>query len=249
MSYTSTQLNPPHHDAVKYANKQLNWVPSDTRQLYEQNCADPQIRDHVKKWEGLITYNFNSNGFRTPELKEAPGSVVALGCSFTSGIGLPIEDVWCSILGKKLQRPVYNLGVPGASADTAWRVADYWLPRIKPRYVVLLIPPLERFELDTLNGWRVFMHGTYGWSKTDEYIIKRMLGNDETLRINQKKNVLAIESIVTHCRGSFYSRDCNIWDGTDRAPQDKARDNMHHGPLWHQHIADLFYQQITTDPR
>jgi hypothetical protein len=153
-----------------------------------------------KGWDqpGAITYKYNSDAFRSEEFDPAADNLVALGCSFTMGVGLPIQSVWPSLLGHALNLQVCNLGWGGFPADSCFRVAEYWIPYLNPKLVVFLVPPKARFEIivDETTGNTVrLMAGTVEHHPDLNGFIKHWFGQDENSRLNSKKNQLAVEAI------------------------------------------------------
>jgi hypothetical protein len=65
--------------------------------------------DFVYRWET------DSNGFKNPPLtgERSHHAYLALGNSFTEGMGVSIEDTWASIFQSKTGKTVYNAGVQG----------------------------------------------------------------------------------------------------------------------------------------
>ena len=116
-----------------------------------------------------IEYKFNSYGTRSEEFENIDTlRILNVGCSFTEGVGLPLEHIWCSILirlisetiGKEL--PLFNLSVHGGSADLLTRLT-YNVVRqgFKPDLVIMLLPSLLRNEL-VITG--------QGYSKTFDFV-------------------------------------------------------------------------------
>jgi len=232
MSYIANlHLDSPSHYGIDHAGQTLDWLPSDSEQVFQQNIKNPQKKKYLESrgWHvpGCFQYKINQHGFRTTELHKNAHSVVALGCSFTVGIGLPIEDAWPSILAEKLNKTVYNLGVGGASLDTVFRIADHWLPKIQPSAVILLAPPIHRFEV-------------YHNQKADVYtpidnhrdLVKQWFSSDDNALGNAKKNILAIESISNSLDIPFF-----VFNSDDIGNKSYARDFLHQGPEDHTDIA------------
>jgi lysophospholipase L1-like esterase len=87
----------------------------------------------------------NSDGFRSPEFFNDPASgrqkltVVILGDSFTWGASAsPISESFPDVLRKAGYR-VHNLGIPGIGPRQYRRMADEYLPRLKPDVVVVAL--------------------------------------------------------------------------------------------------------------
>ena len=77
-------------------------------------------------------------GFKNPKeiLENGQIEIVALGDSFTEGMGVAVEDTWPSILTKR-GRITYNLGVQGYAPiqlEGSFRLYGY---KLKPRYVII----------------------------------------------------------------------------------------------------------------
>ena len=82
----------------EYANKTLSTLASDN--------------------SGLITYEMNKYGYRASKpFQTVPQyNVLALGCSWTMGIGVNNDSIWPSLIGDKLGR-VHNYGMYGVSTS------------------------------------------------------------------------------------------------------------------------------------
>jgi lysophospholipase L1-like esterase len=138
--------------------------------------ANPSSETHA----GL---GVNSDGFRSPEfVTDLPSgsqklTVVLLGDSFTWGASAsPISESFPDVLRRAGYR-VHNLGIPGIGPRQYQRMADVYLPRLKPDVVVVALylgndfldgqwePPLGRPPYYLLEGGQwiptVDEHGDY----------------------------------------------------------------------------------------
>lgn len=99
----------------RWPNGHFNWVETDSADAYEKNQADVDPIYTGKH----IDYTFNSHGYRCNELDSYPANnfLLALGCSYTQGVGLFNEHVWCNVLGDKINMPAMNLGAPGMGLE------------------------------------------------------------------------------------------------------------------------------------
>ena len=137
----------------------------------------------------------------------------------------------------------YNLGVPGGASDTAFRVASYWLPIIQPRYVVMVTPPISRFEIIRTNGDPILFNANAKvHDKLVEDIAKHYIANDANPIINRQKNLLAIENIckIYNSKFAWYTEDIMIKE----TENDLARDWKHSGPKQNLKVAQLMYSDI-----
>jgi hypothetical protein len=115
-SLKATCLDIPEHAGKHHVNQTLDWLPTDTKESYEKLIQDPEHLAYFVEqgWDqpGAITYRFNSHGFRADEFDGGP-YMLALGCSFTIGIGLPDQDTWARQTATALGLKCANLGWGG----------------------------------------------------------------------------------------------------------------------------------------
>jgi len=181
----------PHY---KYANQTLSWLPSDSEKRYQTNLTQCPGGLETHNWiNSAFTYKFNSHGFRCDEFTEEP-SAVFLGCSLTQGIGLPVETTWAQIVAKQLNLRCYNLGIGGASNNTAFRLAYTWLETIRPKIVVLCTASPERLELLSTDETYELLPNTPKHHPGQDFY-KHWVSNENNGILNQAKNVLAIEML------------------------------------------------------
>jgi hypothetical protein len=238
----------PWHPGKQQAGQSLQWLPTDSKENYEKLIQDPVHQEYFARmgWDqpGAITYNINSDGFRSSEFDTLGDCMIALGCSYTVGIGLPINAVWPTLVGQQLNLAVANLAWGGNSADTCFRLAEYWIPVLKPKLVTMLAPPPARLELlvdqsVTAGSMpvEVFSPGSQREHYTDVFL-KHWFLIEENHRINQVKNCLAIKHLCQE-----HNIPCVIEHATDYMNSSReeigyARDYMHGGPIAHKRIAE-----------
>ena len=141
------------------ANRVLYWHGVDCEYAYDRNGENDYSKTD-------ITYSFNSDGYRSDEfntISELP--ILFAGCSFTDGVGLPLNHAWASILLDQIkgtsQRniPLWNVANSGNSVDEVaasiyWHMEKYNQPL---KYIVMLLPPMSRrsfmLEDDSVVEW------------------------------------------------------------------------------------------------
>jgi hypothetical protein len=211
------------HFYLEHCNKELNWLPSDTEERYLKHLETDWGALEMNGWidHPYFTYKFNSHGFRSDEFSHDP-SVMFLGCSHTTGIGMPVEDTWTRIVAKQLNLKCFNLGIGASSNDTAFRLGHHYIPLLKPQLVIWLSTNISRVELHTLQG-RVEPHGP--WSQNGGYFLDNWLTNPINSESNFLKNSLGIEYIckLNNIKLIHVPAD-NIMHKLDY-----ARDLLHHG--------------------
>jgi len=244
--------NTPPHFGTHLANQTLDWLPTDTKENYEKLIQDSEHRAYFADlgWDkpGAITYKFNGHGFRADEFDGGP-YMVALGCSYTVGIGLPDEATWARQTATALGMKCANLAWGGYSADSCYRLAEYWVPKLRPDYVCMLVPPRHRIELlldETLLLTRQFLVEVFlpqsqsSLFNPNDHYLKHWFLNDENAKINQRKNILAIRQLCADL-----NIPCTIINAEEhmcwsREAIGYARDYMHGGPKIHKTLTEKF---------
>jgi hypothetical protein len=244
----------PAHFGKYFANQTLDWLPTDTKENYEEKIKNPKCREYFAKhgWDqpGAITYKFNSHGYRADEFDGGP-YLMALGCSYTVGTGLPDYSTWARLTATALDLKCANLAWGGYSADTCYRLAEYWVPRLKPAYVCMLTPPRSRIELlldsNSISSqdypFEVFLPGSKSkWYSADDQYLKHWQLNEENSRINHCKNILAVRQLCGDLNIPCTVLDSDVHMCLSRDITGYARDYGHCGPNIHKILADKFIQ-------
>lgn len=232
-----------NHLHTKFAGQQVSWFNSDSAQAYQQNLKNNRAQLEKYGWiDADITYKFNSHGFRSNEFSDLP-SIMFLGCSHTLGVGLPLEMTWTHLVSQQLGLESCNLGLASSSCDSAFRLANHYVPKIKPSIVFLLAPDQARLEVlgvDSITA--ITAMDSTGLSQDKFY--KQWLAVEENQRLNQEKNIIAIREICRQHNTKF--TNLYSWHtvnyGNDTS--DKARDLQHWGRLRNQDIANHVLETI-----
>ena len=243
---------PTWHQGQKFADSTLEWLYPDTEEAFNKLCQDPKHQKYFaeKGWNqpGAITYKFNNQGFRCDDFDDAP-CLVTLGCSYTLGLGLPIADIWPTLVGSELVLKVVNLAWNGYSADSCFRLAEYWLPKLNPALVVMFTPPQDRIEI--LNETDTVIYTPAIFSNVSDVVSDRFLTDwmlfSENGRLNSTKNKLALQKLCYNLNVR-----CQIYDVFDFVAEPKevveyARDYMHMGPKGHKILAETIIKDWKTN--
>ena len=228
----------------------LHFIPTDTKELWEKNMSVPAHKKYFTEqgWdrEDAFTYHINRYGFRG-QWSNSP-DVLALGCSHTFGIGLPEEDVWCSIVKRELGFKLNNLGLPGTGLDGVFRVAQYYFKTHKPQYAFLLLPPSGRMEV--LNRYPIppSQVNINGVSENDlEPFATHWFQNPENAENYDQRNLYAIERLCQLHNVKLYTLDWSELKFPMRGRIRGARDLSHFSQPGHQHVAELFIDMFRSD--
>lgn len=242
-----------HFDTV------LEWFPADEKSRYEENLLKyPSL---MKKWEDVdISYDINEYGFRSPSFYDSNNNIVFLGCSHTTGIGLPLEKTFPYLISEKLGMNLCNLSVPGGSNDTCYRLGSFWIPILKPKIVICYVVSKARMEVKISNG-DISSYHNFLPSKSDETkILNCDFGdfyaqwclNEENLNYNMQKNMDALEAVCSRNGSKFYYFDdafiTEKYLGTGRPYLGDlkylARDLMHPGEIENEFISDTVLGEL-----
>ena len=224
------------------------WCPMDTLELYLRNRQhQPDLLRQHGWWDpSPIEYRFNAQGFRADEFTASTGTVF-LGCSFTVGIGLPYEDTWVHQVSSALGSACWNLGQGAGSMDTCFRIAEYWIPRLRPTRVVIMNTIPARVELIDKDGAPHFYSAHH--SDTAPSFLAEWLNHDENIRLNYLKNSWAICQLCDREQVPFYEWNYNnlLYNSnslTESWTNSLARDLVHPGVECHHRFAEKVIAHI-----
>jgi len=233
----------PWGPGANRAGTTTTWDSQAEKAQFEKMMADPVHRKYFveKGWDDpeAITYSINSYGFRCEEFDDTP-CIVTLGCSFTSGVGLPLQNIWPTLVGNALGLKVVNLAWGGQGSDYCFRMAEYWLPRLPVKRCVLLNPPASRIEvLLEDNTAETFMVNTMsGYYNPNDWFLNQWLMNEENQRLNNLKNSLAIKQLCLDLNIPCQTFEAHEHMSGSREDLEYARDYLHAGPKGHVLLAE-----------
>ena len=123
--YTDIQYIPSDSPVFPKLEKHYQTGDSETQKLYDENL-DQEITDKwIDEWDAneeqysksQILYRVNKHGWRADNIVKSQGenAVMFLGDSFTFGVAVANDDVWCSKVATKIGKINWNLGNPGGT--------------------------------------------------------------------------------------------------------------------------------------
>lgn len=233
-----------------------SWAPKNTTIKWSgMDHADSYSKNPRKsEWGGVdITYEYNPQGFRCPDLDMFTGQKVniALGCSFTEGVGLPVDSIWPTLVEQQTEYPMLNLGIGGGATDSVARILTNVSGLFDIQTVYILWPPIHRLEnyllLDKnykLVANKVYKNGAmvvptdtirkietlypmdskpeHVWAMTDEMNEQRLFRNQLTVALlAQKFGFTTVEITLEQVISAVRSRPIEELDF--------ARDGVHWG--------------------
>jgi hypothetical protein len=195
-----------------------------------EHCLD---KKHYKSYKN-INYSFDELGYRIniPYQRDA---ILAIGDSFTLGLGVNVEDTWPAQLSKILNYPVLNFSLNGASNDWIARRSTELLNFFNPKLIVVHYTFSHRRERPN-PSWH-----------DDERTECEPIYTDEENLVNWQKNFDKISTLSVPVIHSFITDwheipiDYAALGKNIIPPEpicDLARDGFHYGPATHQKIAE-----------
>jgi hypothetical protein len=229
-----------------YRNCTLTWSGTDTLERWNKHNKKKRTREQLINLgytDKCITYKYNEYGFRTENFHNKGNSIIFLGCSFTEGVGVRYQDTMANVVSKRLNLDGINLSVGGGANDTSFRLANYWIEKLKPSIVVF--QPTEVSRLETFCDDHIPRLCLPSPAFSEDWLscyYKNYILNDENFKLNYDKNRLAIEQICQNNRIKFiqtYDGDLRHWP-----IDDFGRDLAHPGVKSHQYMSDIILRKI-----
>ena len=250
------------------ANTTSMWLPSDTPGNYSPILKTGKSNKYKPD---DITYKFNEHGFRCDSFSLSSDlPIVFLGCSYTEGIGLPIDKVWSSLLLNKIREktnkeiPYWSLALGGKGLDNQISLLHDFIGIHSPRYIFCLFPPPGRREYwfdSQQHAWipNPIQHKNQPFvdklSSDPDYIKHEDHRSVRTLSLIQQ--TIPESKIIATCWDQSYSHDINLfYNSLASFPNikhfkfpivtylDLARDNQHPGEDYHKIVSEIFWRQV-----
>jgi len=204
------------------------WCGSDSEENFKKNPKPGYDQTS-------IVYKFNSHGYRTKEFEfnSDKKSIICIGCSFTYGTGINVEDSWPSHIERAFpEYNVYNLGVPGSSGDTIARILTNIENLLNPAMILILWPEIHRYEIYNENK-------IMDVSSKDKNAYTPTILIDSHFEALKQKN----QAIISLLKDKFNYAVFEHSTRTLPIHVDNARDN-HPGPQSHRAIAQVFLNTV-----
>jgi len=213
-------------------------------------------REYHLKHSGLHIFSFlsgrwneeehNEWGYRTLlDLKENRDSILCLGCSFTYGQAVEKKYPWPEVLGRKTNRDVFNLGRPGGSLDSTYRILNSWLPVLKSKDICILNCFRRReFYLPVKKRFMPMGPSFPGFLANTDYSLRSVfLTNDIQYDLDRQKTMRAIKNVCDEFDSKLHFID---YEGSldNVSFIDLGTDRQHPGPKQQEVYAELFYDKI-----
>lgn len=225
-----------------------NFPPNTELDYFYLHEHEKHLKHHEKD---DFKYCFNSYGYRCPEFdKHADIRIVAIGCSYVMGIGLPESALFHYRFARQLESyrnqsaVVWNLGSPSASNDYISRLLYLAIPYLDPHIVLVNFTHGGRREYLSVQKkivpYNPWLHGA---NKTIAEICNHFsaLNSHHDDVLNFFKNYKAVESSLQDRCWLFSTIDPQVLEEVKNHIDikryagnlpiiDKALDQLHPGP-------------------
>jgi len=119
-------------------NKTINFYSTDNEIFFKNNNL--KLGESWKYYNSTIEYKFNSLGYRTKDIHELTDDfLLTFGCSYTEGIGLHKNDLWCKKVAKYLNIDLYNHAKQATGVDIQCYNALLWNMRQMPKPKLVIV--------------------------------------------------------------------------------------------------------------
>lgn len=227
-----------------------NWYSTDTMINFVN-----QPRKFKEQYRDQIVYKFNSLGYRTKEINELDKNfLLTFGCSYTEGVGLPEEKIWNYNISKFLNLDLYNCAKQASGIDVQYYNATLWknsnLPI--PKIVIVQWPHKARKQFGFADDNKIRLSdmsetptpdGVW-WAKryivnTGEMNFNNFIWYENFNNIWESLNVPVLNfTWDDDLEENLHKSKFKLWKISPNN-YDKARDNGHDGPLFHNDTAEL----------
>lgn len=256
MSKTNRSYGQSWYSNGGYRGKTVTWADSDTKERFVENMANVETRATLEKFgwtRDNVTYSFNKDGFRADDFTDGVNdSVVFLGCSLTVGTGVDVQSSWAYQVASSLGLRRYNLGVGGGSADMCFRLAHHWIPRLRPKYVMMLTPLTGRMEIVLEKH---IIPCIPNMTHLPDDVMARIsdyynawLSYPANAEMNQLKNVMGVQMICNNLGIPIIEipLDTTVFIENETLTQSfcEGRDLMHPGKRWNDAVAKTFLDRM-----
>lgn len=230
-----------------FANQTLEWLGEDNLENFNKHSQHPDTQQRLKDagwFDKKITYQFNSIGYRGPEVVDTGDYFMSVGCSFTFGTAIQTEQRYTDIIAEKTGLKSYNFGVQGGCDDTSFRLALTWLDKLTPQFLIFQNTFPQRFEvIDDQWGVIYGINAALGGSVPKDHglMYKQILTTEANEQIRARKNQLAIREL---CQEKGIRLIEISYIDFLKAHDSNARDMHHPGAQANRSVAEIILNTL-----
>ncbi len=136
--------------------------------------------------DGTIVYDMNEHGYRSNSIKEKSDfNILTLGCSWTMGIGLNVDETWPMLIGNEFGK-TFNYSMYGVSTSfVAKTFYKFVSSQFTPNLVLIMWPGFSRRDymkddgsFKKVGGFRTAHSKDIVWKNETEDLLFLELRND-----------------------------------------------------------------------
>jgi lysophospholipase L1-like esterase len=195
--------------------KNIKWFIDENGYLIKNKTHD---KENIFNDESFL-YKFNDFGFRTKQfnkLNNNKTNVLFLGCSITSGVGLPENLIWTNQLINKKNKNInfYNLGMHGASVQQIFHNFITFIKKYgKPSHVFILFPEIDRtIAFDEKNNMFVKITSFHENDvKNKNFYVAKKIKKNNTIEDLILFNIEKIHTIEFLCKEMNINLTWSTW--------------------------------------
>lgn len=190
----------------------LDWCGTDGEGKWKYHLEKYPYNKDIKYYQqNPIKYKFNNYGYRTPyDFVQNDEVNIFLGCSYTLGVGLDIEDTWGYQLNELLSNYKFvNLAQGGLGIENQFRLLYYWKDFFKVKNIFHFQPIYAREELFTPKGKvDLLVQNSHLNEEVSKHFDNRWFvstfGDDTYLLRKYVTNILAIQNLANRIGADYY---------------------------------------------
>ena len=239
-----------------HANKDLLWYDPGEQKEFKKNkhLVDSKYLDKD------IHYSFNDEGYRTKNFEDAENEFVLIfGCSYTEGIGLHNEDIWCNQLCDRIGIDRINLGKTGSGPDIQYINSLQYIKNNYPLPKLVAIQWPQQFRRSfayNKNNSVVLQHHNVNSKREKQdtdWFLNRYCGTDNAemfmnnyMALNATNMLWSSVNIPVYnwsWTGDFDFDDSRL-KMVNTQDTGRARDMMHDGADIHKQVVDQIRKDI-----
>lgn len=243
----------------RFANRDKKFYNSDNEENYKKNKNKIQ-----KEYPNTdIIYNFNKQGYRTKNFEDLDNNFILIfGCSYTEGVGLQYNEIWCDLLCEKLKIDHLNLAKAATGPDIVYLNSVQYITNNfpKPKLVIIQWPNNNRksfaYKDEYSNDIRLrsYTVNTYYEKLDTKWYLNRYCLETGEMVVNNYIHYTVTNSLWNNWKVPVFNW---TWSGDfetefsikdlyvhNNKNNDVARDLQHDGPLIHKEVAEKIYQEV-----
>ena len=210
-------------------------------------------------------YQYNNKGYRTKNIENLDKEFVLIfGCSYTEGVGLHNNHIWCNVLLDNIGIDRLNLAKAGTGPDIQYYNTVQYIKcnYPKPKLVIFQWPESTRKSFTYYEDNNLFLKHHHTASKTatkdTKWYLRRYCMDQSELQTNNYFwitaatmlwNQIGVPVFNWSWQGDYYNDYYNVkYVQTSNTGYDKlknrARDCSHDGPEKHKQTADILFKDV-----